>query len=272
VDSDTNVFRRVTVESLYHPSASKQVLVVWELISDHCLQLPLTFTLEFAKASNASTWTQVARTVDQMFLFDKAPEATPVDFSRFYRVIVEDAAGTKHTSHACNFFMNLDHYQWRLFRQYTRTQLLGLNKRGGVAAWLLKRKTSGPKCTACVDPNTGYAVSTECGSCYGTGFVGGYHPPLPYPVFAQPDQRRTRLSENGLLTAVLRTSQVLAYGAPEPNDIIVYAKTLAYYRITGDLATTVEYGGVPMTYTVQLDQIPSTSSASRVPVPRWEQV
>lgn len=270
VSATDTAFRRMNVETMYHPAKTKQVMITWDIRDDVCLRRPITYTLERARAYSAVDWEPVARTVDQLFIVDRAPEQLGVDFSLFYRVTLQDADGVTSVSQPASYFMNLDPYPWRLMRQYVRMQLLGQDRRGGVDAWLLKRLRSGDKCTACTNTANGQVLSTACESCYGTGFVGGYHPPLPYPVFATPDQRKTRLTEAGLSTTVLKSVVALAYAAPAPNDVLVYARTLTYYRIAGDIATAVEYGGVPVSYNLRVEQVPDTHKLTTVPVPRWE--
>jgi len=261
------VFHRVNVESMYTPDAKKRVLVAWSLVPGCTLQEPVTYELQTAKSANADTWTPVARTVDQLFAYDKAPELKPHEFSLFYRIVATDVNGVTSTSQSANYYMNLDPYGWRLMRQYIRLQLLGQRKRGGTPAWLLKRRITGPKCTKCTDPNTNNVLSTRCTVCFG----GGYYAPLPYTYFGQPDQRRTRIGQEGLATAVLKTAQVLAFAAPEAGDIIVHAKTFNRFLIAGDIAIAVELAGVPIAMNIRLEALPSSSAAYDVPVPRWEE-
>lgn len=57
-------------------------------------------------------------------------------------------------------------------------QLNLYNKLYGTAVFYYQKKTTGSRCTHCYDEVTHKVLTSDCQYCYGTGFVGGFHPPL----------------------------------------------------------------------------------------------
>ena len=263
------MFHRLCVESLFSPSNSKQVLVSWSLSQSFKAPGPFTYTLEQAGSPSADNWSRISQAVDQTWLYDNFPKKRAHDFSRYYRVVLEDADGVQHTSQAVSFYSMWDHYNWRLMRQYVRQQVVGLKKRGGAPGWLLKRRTSGEACEVCKNPNTGQVTDSKCGTCYGTGFVGGYYAAIPYPTFRSPTQRSKKSGGAGIESSATMTLIGLAQVGPDSSDIWVNAATHECYTILEQLQAAAEHQGVPVTLTIPVELLPATDSAYDFPVPRY---
>lgn len=50
--------------------------------------------------------------------------------------------------------------------------------REGVEVWVFNKVRSGPKCDNCFDQIKEEAIKADCETCFGTGYLNGYYPPL----------------------------------------------------------------------------------------------
>lgn len=65
-----------------------------------------------------------------------------------------------------------------LKRKILRDRYIMLSKLNGIQYYLLKKRHFGTRCTDCYDPNTRSISSSNCGTCYGTSWEGGYYSPV----------------------------------------------------------------------------------------------
>lgn len=73
----------------------------------------------------------------------------------------------------------MNRHDWLMYREMLRREEKGLNKYNGIPGFLLRRRQSGTKCPDCMDETLDTPSSTECETCLGTGWTGGYYAPLP---------------------------------------------------------------------------------------------
>lgn len=66
-----------------------------------------------------------------------------------------------------------------------RRERFKLAKYDGVPALLYTRRRTGPPCPRCTPSREEGDMGVDCEICYGTGFKGGYYPPLPIYVANQ---------------------------------------------------------------------------------------
>lgn len=73
----------------------------------------------------------------------------------------------------------LDRRSYLLLRKALRNFNLRLSRVGGTRTFLVKRRITGEPCRACSSGILSTTpVSPNCRQCYGTGYVGGYLPPI----------------------------------------------------------------------------------------------
>lgn len=63
-------------------------------------------------------------------------------------------------------------------RAILRHRYIMLSKLNGIQFYLLKKRHFGTRCAECYDPNTRSISSSNCASCYGTSWEGGYYDPV----------------------------------------------------------------------------------------------
>lgn len=95
----------------------------------------------------------------------------------FYRVRVISPVGKELFSKPTDLLRNLEQRQFYIAREIMRKETLRFRKKVGVLLFVFKRRHFGDACT-CIDPVTDDVLDSECTSCYGTRFVGGYYPPV----------------------------------------------------------------------------------------------
>lgn len=62
--------------------------------------------------------------------------------------------------------------------------------------YILKKRKSGTRCTNCYSRDMRASSDPECGTCYGTGFVGGYYDPIPtYMLVLQENIKKKAINE-----------------------------------------------------------------------------
>lgn len=124
----------------------------------------------------------------------------------YYRVAVRDGNGL--VQYSANIRANqasLSRSQARtaneiLRREYKRLQLADT---AATPGYLLKIRFYGNKCSLCVDPDSGEPTRTSCPQCYGTGYISGYHKPVPcFNVDIGPSSEDLKLPTDVGLTTV----------------------------------------------------------------------
>jgi hypothetical protein len=128
----------------------------------------------------------------------------------------------------------------------------------GVNGFLLKAKRYGTRCS-CVDPDSNEVGNSAHLACYGTGYVGGYHPPVP-SFFANTDPTTTKEQvaynqERGTIKPTVTWGRVTGTLPIVHRDAFVATGSDdRYYVHTVKEAAT--RAGVPIVYTVELRLAP----------------
>jgi len=269
VPGQRRVFKRLTVDAHFSPIVNGAILVSWALEKSFIEPGPYTFVLYRggAPSENPADWQEVSTTVDQPWLYDRSPRRPQKGLGYFYRVELIDGNGTHHYSQAADAANFWGRYDWTLAREIIRKETLVLRKRAGVRGLLFKRRTFGDRCP-CTDPETGEINSPDCASCYGTGFVGGYHAPFEYWLIMNPTQQVTKLTpDQGLLVANRETVRALAYPKPDPNDFWLLMATDQRFIVGGNVAAIARHRGIDLILQLELTERARSESIYQVPVP-----
>ncbi len=172
-DTQDSPFNYVRVDRLLRGGTQ----VSWALIPTFGPSTPLSFNIQWARAGN-ETWTSVTTVADAFV----GSDATQRDYSAildgFYRVVLTDGDGSTYASKPSNFPSTWTLADLRLC-DYIRIKEQLLYTKSGVSCWILFRKFWGTTCPTCADATTGAPRDPRCATCFGTGFVGGYHAPYP---------------------------------------------------------------------------------------------
>ena len=91
----------------------------------------------------------------------------------------------------------------------------------GIETLLFTRRRSGPRCPRCVIPVQG-ATAPQCDICYGSGFAGGYYPPLP--IYIAPDTLKvegTQLRQEYVSEASNANLWTSNWTLIDPEDVLI---------------------------------------------------
>ena len=157
-------------------------LIKWSLKNSFRKKCGGKFVVEWAEPGGDFTPVN-AEPIDESFYIIKDIRRFNPDRNTYYRVGYVDKLNgvTYYSDPVREGFSPLNATDWKYIRTILRRECLTL-KFSGVPGVLLKRRISGDLCPACVDPSI-EAQSTEyCPVCEGTGFVGGYYPPIDFTL------------------------------------------------------------------------------------------
>jgi hypothetical protein len=156
-------------------------------------------------------WTTIATVTDSshatLSVTDNVQRQFAVSERVYYRIILTIGDGSSYASEPVDYLNGMSRRNYLRYREIVRREYLRLRKLVGTNGYLLKRRYWGPKCTDpnCLDPDTLAINRPHCPVCYGTGFTGGYFPPIPFyldvndaspRVLEQSEQAGTIESEN----------------------------------------------------------------------------
>jgi hypothetical protein len=221
---------------------------------------PYVFRLQKSNGSGDASddWVDVGYpAVDPFYMLDADKRLWGLSPTVNYRVVLTTAAAT-YTSPCVNADGNLTRQQWLDVREVLRKETLMLRRFTGVNGFLLKAKRYGTRCS-CVDPDSNEVGNSAHLACYGTGYVGGYHPPVP-SFFANTDPTTTKEQvaynqERGTIKPTVTWGRVTGTLPIVHRDAFVATGSDdRYYVHTVKEAAT--RAGVPIVYTVELRLAP----------------
>lgn len=218
-----SVFRRVWVDNIMRGGS----IIFWEMAGSFVDPGPWVFQAQWGRTVNGP-WTDVAvaPTVDTYYTLDPNGHLYAKQIDLYYRVWVQTGAGRTHYSEATRADGGMPARDWALAREIVRKEYLYYMKSpGGVRGCLLKRRNWGDRCEECTDYDSGEVSKPKCYTCYGTGIVGGYYPPLSYwMLWQQPRQHRIRRDEQrGMMNDQSMRTRAVAYPYVESGDVWVSA-------------------------------------------------
>lgn len=114
-------------------------------------------------------------------------------------------------------------------REMVRRRDIDLKFSGIPVAVYLKRK--GARCTSCWDKVLKTVTSTDCQTCYGTGYLGGYYEPVLTTANIIPEQEANQpditLRENSQTSLAMSVIPVI-----RPDDLIYEVNGGSRWRVT----------------------------------------
>lgn len=181
--TQTDIFGRVSVDYAVRGVAR----ITWQLRKGFLDPPPYTFQLQVSYNGGGAddTWCDVGLAFDDSNVFhcDEQPlllsagdDTARIHGKRFglvYRVKLTTGRG-EYVSGSSAILGHLSTRQWLFVRAIMRRHILEARGLVSYEGFLLKRKTHGQRCVACVDPFTGGVTDSSCAACDGTGIVEGY--------------------------------------------------------------------------------------------------
>jgi hypothetical protein len=271
-------FRQVQVDFVTAGGAR----VTWVL--DHTLTDagPYVFQLQYSHggADNSDDWVDVGPpALDPLYLLDDTQRIWSISPDLHYRVILTTGVRS-YVSPSAHIFGTLRQRDWLTVQELVRKEELHLRGFAGTMGWLLKARRYGPRCS-CVDPDSGEVGNSSDPVCYGTGWVGGYHPPVPF-YFANLDNVRSRArvaySEGrGTVKDENTAGRMIAHLPITARDAYALAGSDERYFVA-EVNELVSFSSTPVVYQVALRMVPRSSVLYTFPIvrpaitpPDWKQ-
>lgn len=166
--------------------------ITWEVDRTLTDSGPYSFQLQKSAGGgdNSDDWIDVGPpSIDAPYLLDPDKRLWGMSVTLSYRIILTTAAAT-YVSKAVNAEGNLSRKEWLDVREILRKETLMLRGLTGTNGFLLKALRYGTRCS-CRNADSGEVMNSSHLLCYGTGYVGGYHPPVA-SFFANADPTTTK--------------------------------------------------------------------------------
>ncbi len=228
------------------------------------VQGPFSFFLEWAE-NPADDFIEVAGpSADNILIDDEQRRWSKLPHS-VYRIRLEAANGTFYSdvNPATGEF---NRHDWLLAKEIIRREYLRLQKYVGTRGFYLGRMQWGEICTECVDYNTGLVNKADCETCYGTGFVGGYYPPVTLWVGEERTAVRSQRQDGvGLTNNQTQLARIVAFPFLTAHDVWVNPDTGERWVIQAkqEVAT---LRGKPLVWNVQLNLEQPGSIIYKIPL------
>lgn len=135
----------------------------------------------------------------------------------------------------------------------------------GIPIMVFKKKTDTPYCPQCWDEVLKRVTRTNCTTCYGTGKLGGYFPPIEAWMSMEPDPKAEEVTEIKLRQHSHTSAQFTNYPVLTPDDLIVELKPNRYWKVAS-----VAYTEKNRTIVLQFPQLSAVNLSDveyAVPVP-----
>lgn len=148
--------------------------------------------------------------------------------------------------------------------EMARQESIKLQEFSGRRVWVYPRRKTGQRCPVCYDRVTGRQMRADCINCYGTTWVGGYHPPIA--VYAQIQSSmdvtvRTPTSVHEVQDTLLKLSN---YPELDNKDLIVELENKRW--VVGDRINKIQKGRATIRQEAPISLVPSGDIEYRVPV------
>lgn len=213
------------------------------------------FYVEWARAG--SEWTELAGPLLGCTYLDTVKRDFGKVADTFYRIRME-VGGNISYSDAVAALGPWNREDFRTAKEICRKETLVI-KRMGRKGLFMRRRDWGDKCPVCRDFDTSEPTQSRCTTCYGTGFVGGYWPPIYMPVlFTKPGDSTTTLTENKNFTQpTIREIRVVAWPRVDTQDMWFDLEADERYVIKVVTAV-AEVRNIPIIQHLVIEQLPKS--------------
>lgn len=102
----------------------------------------------------------------------------------------------------------------------------------GVPAMVFKKRHDGTYCPECWDKVLKRVTKSQCLTCYGTGKVGGYYPPIDVWMSFEPDPKVDQVTEWGRRQPTQTDIMFTNYPLLGVDDIILELKPNRFWKVS----------------------------------------
>ena len=263
----SNFFPFATVD-VVHTFRALELAIQWTLDSAFRDVAPFDFMVEVSETPDFSEVLYELSAGDNFFAIDdrKQRQAAIIDF--YYRVRLKTGSNRVYYSPVIGNWANkVGQHQRLIATEITRREFVRY-RYTGQQGWLLKRRNYGMQDPAQLDPITGVPLSDQS-SDYGTGFTGGYYPPLKVTYSREAVENSSQLSQEGFGTTTQESQKHRFVGFPmiENYDILV-TDTNQRYRYAKVNATYMPGTDILLLQSCDAVLLPMTDPIYNIPIPQ----
>jgi hypothetical protein len=102
----------------------------------------------------------------------------------------------------------------------------------GEPAYVIKKKSTGIRCTNCWSPDRQQRTLSHCPVCKGSGFIDGYYKPISIQIAFDSTPRKSDSQKNFEDVYTTMRARTSNYPIIRPKDIIVNADQFKRYVVT----------------------------------------
>lgn len=162
-----------------------------------------------------------------------APQIGPLTW---FKIEVFNGATSKLVSQPIDVRGAMDRRSFLIYRDALRRCALFFQKSQCLPGWLLRRIVYGTRCPVCTNEILKTPISSECTTCYGTGFTGGYYAPFPmradWSAGASPRSSNLTTKENvGPIAVQRQRFKIYAVPDAKSDDVWYDTGTGVYYLV-----------------------------------------
>jgi len=135
----------------------------------------------------------------------------------------------------------------------------------GVPVMVFKKRHDGTYCPECWDTVLKRVTSSSCTTCYGTGRLDGYYPPIEAWMKFEPDPKVETITEIGLRQSSQTSAMFTNYPLITPDDVVVELKPNRFWKVEN--VTYPEKTRTIVLQTLKLNAVSTSDVEYKVPVP-----
>jgi len=200
------------------------------------------------------------------FYVDTEPELSGLNRPLYYIIKANSIYGPDKyvLSEAKTFGYELKGHRAKIARKARRDLTVTLSRLNGVQIAILKRKTFGPRCTYCFNPETKDTLFSSCPTCYGSSFLDGYHDPIYAWGKLDPVTIQRSLGSSGNIETGMTGLTIVDYPRMSIDDVIVELKTNRRFKV--QRVMTSESSRVVVHQDLQVSELSRSSVEYSIPV------
>jgi len=248
--------------------------VMWLLQSDFNDPLPWSFQLQvgYTGGQDSNDWADVGLPVENgCYAIDTTKRVYSKTQSTHYRVEVTTPNGVYYSQPTSKDGI-LGKRDWRLAQEIVRKEKLR-GRYSSQDGYLIKRRSTGEPCSACLDPQTMEVTDPYCEECWGTGIQCGYYYPMAC-IWADLSPRTRRMHQDdqsmrGTIKDIVISGRMLMLPLIGEQDLWVSRQTDDRYYIHS-IQDAAEIRGVPLIANVEMRPAPFTDVIYNIPIPQQD--
>lgn len=131
----------------------------------------------------------------------------------------------------------LEGHRAKIARKARRDLRVQLEKLNGVPLYVVKKKRFGARCPECYNPATGESIFSNCNTCFGTTYEGGYHEPVKIHGKLDPVVIQPTLGTSGISESSVTGLTIVDYPEVDNEDVIVELRTNRRFKVLRRMVT-----------------------------------